>query len=604
MGIFNVIQLAGGLALFLYGMSVMSDGLERVSGGRLEQALEKLTSNLFKSILLGLLVTAAIQSSSATTVIVVGLVNAKILKLRRAIGIIMGANIGTTVTAHIIRLSDIDTQGNLLLEFLKPTTLAPLAAIIGMLMYLACKKNVRRDTGLILVGFGILFTGMFGMEGAVAPLSDAPQFARLFASLSNPFLGVLVGMLVTAIIQSSSASIGILQALTVTGAITASAAYPIILGQNIGTCITPVLASIGASKNAKRTAFIHVSFNMIGTIFALIILYTIQYTVGIAHWNEPITKGGIADFHTLFNVVTTLCFIPFTRFLEKLAIFFINPDQNETLMDDDTAMLDERFLGSPSFAVTQAREAVVRMANLSVENFHRANALIVKFDRKKLEHAREVENVIDRLQSKVDHYLLKLSEHTLTESDKFAVSEVLQVVNEYERIGDHANNICSCAETIQQNGIHYSKRAMEEFSTVSHAVGEILDMAVTGYIQRDIHLANDIEPLEEVIDMMVDSLKVHHHDRLRDGSCSIDSAFSFVELLYNMERIADHCSNVAIHILSYSGTEEIKDRHEFLREMRQSKSAEYQTKLALYDQKYFDRLNSIPLQTEQNKGKR
>lgn len=593
MTIFNVIQMLGGLALFLYGMNVMSGSLERASGGRLEQMLEKLTSNLFKAILLGMVVTATIQSSSATTVIVVGLVNARILKLRQAIGVIMGANIGTTITAHILRLSDINSAGSFVLGFLKPTTLAPLAAIIGILIYYMAKKVSRREMGLMLVGFGILFTGMFQMEAAVSPLQQSNAFASLFANLSNPVLGVLAGTVVTAIIQSSSASIGILQALTVTGAITVSAAYPIILGQNIGTCITPVLASIGASKNAKRTAYIHVSFNILGTVIFLIGLYAIHAVVPIPFWDEPITKGGIANFHTVFNLIVTVLFLPFTGLLERLAMFLVKDDPQDAALDDETAALDERFYASPSFAIKHARDAVERMAQLALENFLRSAELIREFDRKKLEQAREVENVIDRLQGKVDSYLIGLSEKELTETDNNALSEVLQVVNEFERIGDHAENLCDCAVSINENGVRYSQSALREFSTITDAVHEILQMAVDGYKARDIHLANEIEPLEEVINIMVESLKVHHNDRLRDGDCSIDSAFSFVDMLYNMERIADHCSNIGVHILSYSGADEVRDRHEFLREMRRTKTPEYKAKFDMYDKKYFGRIGHI-----------
>ncbi|MFV0400487.1 MAG: Na/Pi cotransporter family protein [Oscillospiraceae bacterium] len=586
MTVFSVIQLLGGLALFLYGMSVMSNGLERASGGRLEQMLEKLTSNLFKAILLGCLVTAAIQSSSATTVIVIGLVNARILKLRNAIGVIMGANIGTTITAHIIRLSDIDS-GNFFLSLLKPSTLAPLAAIIGILLYYTSKKVSLRDTGLILIGFCVLFTGMFSMEEAVLPLRESEVFIRAFSSLSNPVLGVLAGTAITAIVQSSSASVGILQALTVTGAITASAAFPIILGQNIGTCITSVLASIGTSKNAKRAAFIHVSFNVIGTLVFLIGLYSIQAIWGIPGWNDPIGKGGIADFHTIFNVVSTLLFLPFTKQLEKLANFAVRDNNEGVEIDDALAGLDDRFYTSPSFAISHAREAVVHMAKLSKENFQRSTELVLEFDRKKLELAREVENIIDRLQGRVDSYLLGLSEKELTEADNVALSEVLQVVNEFERIGDHADNLCDIAVSNSETGVRYSQSALREFRIITEAVEEILQMAVDGYTSRDTQLANNIEPLEEIINIMVESLKVHHSKRLQEGDCSIDSAFSFVEILYNMERIADHCSNVGVHIMSYSGVGEIKDRHEFLREIRRTKTPAYKAKFDQYDKKYF-----------------
>jgi len=590
MSIINVISLLGGLALFLYGMTQMSNGLERASGGRLEQTLEKMTDNVFKATALGAVVTAAIQSSSATTVIIVGLVNAKILKLRQAIGIIMGANIGTTITAHILRLSEIGDNVPLIMSFLKPTTLAPLAAIVGLLMYMISKNNARRDVGQILIGLSLLFTGMFAMEGAVLPLRDAPQFSNMFASLTNPILGVLVGTLVTAIIQSSSASIGILQALTVTGAITASSAFPIIMGQNIGTCITPVLASIGASKGAKRTAFVHVTFNVLGTIIFLIGIYTYQTLVGFSFWDDPISRGGIANFHTLFNVVVTLIFLPFTILLEKIAYLFIKPTPEEMDRPTDVDLLDDRFLGSPSYAISHARTAVVRMAHLSAENFQRSMDLLHQFDKKKLESAREVENVIDRLQSRVDLYLLRLSQNELTETDNIALSEVLQVVNEFERIGDHADNLCDCAGTLDKSGTRFSAKAMEELDTVADAVSEILQLAVNGYIEKDIHMAATVEPLEEVIDILVETLKVRHNERLKEGLCSLDSAFPFTDALYNLERIADHCSNVGVHVISYSGSGNALDRHEFLREMRRTQTPEYKQKFEMYDNKYFDRI--------------
>jgi len=594
MSIFNVISLLGGLAMFLYGMTVMSSGLERVSGGRLEQTLEKMTDNVLKATLLGLAVTAAIQSSSATTVIVVGLVNAKILKLRQAIGIIMGANIGTTVTAHILRLSEIEGGTGLnLLNFLKPTTLAPLTAIVGILMYMMSKRTARRELGQILVGFSILFTGMFAMEAAVSPLREAPQFAAMFANLSNPILGVLVGAGVTAIIQSSSASIGILQALTVTGAITASSAFPIIMGQNIGTCITPVLSSIGASKNARRTAFVHVSFNVIGTLIFLTGIYAYQTLVGFSFWDDPITKGGIADFHTLFNVVVTLLFLPFTTVLEKLVFFFIKPTEQEKEQDADTDDLDDLFLGSPSFAISHARGAVVKMSHLALDNFQRSAQLLHHQDKKTLERAREVEDVIDRLQSRVDSYLLRLTQNELTESENTTLAEVLQVVNEFERIGDHADNICDLSHSMEQKGVTLSDSAMAELDATTEAVSEIIRLAVKGYEDRDVSVVNSIEPLEEVIDILVETLKARHNERLRNGLCTIDSAFPFLEILYNLERIADHCSNIGVHIVSYSGTGEVQDRHEFLREIHRSQTAAYKTNFDMYDKKYFDRIMEI-----------
>lgn len=590
MDIFSVLTLLGGLAFFLYGMSILSSGLERASGGRLEQTLEKMTSNTFFAIALGLVVTAAIQSSSATTVIVVGLVNAKVLKLRQAIGIIMGANIGTTVTAHILRLTDIDSSANLFLRILKPTTLAPVAAVVGILLFLASRKKRRRDVGLILLGFSILFQGMFAMEAALHPLRELPQFAELFAKLSNPFLGVLVGLVVTAIIQSSSASVGILQALASTGAITFSSAFPIIMGQNIGTCITPVLASIGASKNAKRTAFVHVIFNVLGTVIFLIAIYAIQYTIGFPFWSDAITKGGIADFHTVFNVTVTLLLAPFAWLLESMAKYFVKADGPDADEDERTALLDERFFASPAFAISHARETVVKMANFSKKNFHRSIELVEEFDSKKLERARETENTVDHLQSKVEQYLLKLTQRELTESDNMALSEVLQIVNEFERIADHADNICDCAKNLYENNLVFSDSGKEELETAFAAVSEIVDLAVTGYAERDATLAAKIEPLEEVIDILVEALKVRHIDRLREGLCSVDGAFIFVELLYNLERIADHCSNIGVHVISYLEKDGSVDRHEYLREMHRNRTAEYKLRYEQYDKKYFDRI--------------
>lgn len=590
MDIFSVIHLLGGLALFLYGMTMLGNGLEKISGGRLETTLEKLTSNIFKAILVGALVTGAIQSSSATTVIVVGLVNAKILKLRQAIGVIMGANIGTTVTAHILRMTDLQSD-NFFLSILKPTNFTPILLVVGVLMFVVSKKSKRRDVGGILIGFGILFSGMFSMEAAVSPLRDMPAVGELFAKFSNPILGVLVGTGVTAIIQSSSASVGILQAMSSTGAITFSSAFPIIMGQNIGTCITPVLASVGASKNAKRTAFIHVSFNVIGTLLFLVGIYAIQYAIGFPFWLDPIGKGGIATFHTIFNVTVTLCLIPFAGLLEKLAVFCIKEEPGEDEEQDDaTLVLDDRFLVSPSLAIKHARDAVELMATLSRKNFIRSFRLLFTFDRKSYERVREVEDTIDRLQSKVENYLMKVTEKTLTETESMALSEVLQVVNEFERIGDHADNICDCALQMHETGIVFSQQGISEMTLISQAVEEIINLAVDGYRNNDSSRAFTIEPLEEVIDILVETVKLRHIERLKQGECSIEAAFPFVEVLSSLERIADYCSNVGVHVLSYHSEHKDLDRHEYLREMHRAKTDAYMEKFHAFDKKYFNKL--------------
>jgi len=594
MDIFSFISLLGGLAFFLFGMSVMANGLERASGGRLERILEKMTSNTFKAILLGALVTAVIQSSSATTVIIVGLVNAKLLKLRKAIGVIMGANIGTTITAHILRLSSLESStDSIILSMLKPTTLAPVAAIIGILLFLGGRKKTHKDVGYILLGFGILFSGMFAMENALKPLQDNESFTQLFSMFSNPILGVLVGMIVTMIIQSSSASVGILQALSSTGAITFSSAFPIIMGQNIGTCITPVLASIGASKNAKRSAFVHVLFNVAGTVIFLIGIYAIQYTIGFAFWDNPINRGNIADFHTLFNLTCTILFFPFIGAFEALSKKFIKTDSSDFTEDEETAGLDERFLGSPGYAIEQARGAVVRMAQLSLANYNTSVELVHSYDKKKRERANEVEDVIDRFQSRVDQYLLKLAERDLSETENIALSEVLQVVNEFERIGDHADNISNSAADMAASGKAFSSMAIAELDALFDAVSEILDLAIKGYIEKDTSLASTIEPLEEVINILVETLKVRHSERLRNGKCSIESAFPFIQILYDLERVADHCSNIGVHVISYSGKANALDRHEYLREMHNSKTEAYQQKFDMYDKKYYERIKTI-----------
>ncbi|MEG1777852.1 MAG: Na/Pi cotransporter family protein, partial [Angelakisella sp.] len=433
MSFFSVITLLGGLALFLFGMSVLSSTLEKASEGRLESILERLTDNLPKSVLLGALVTGAIQSSSATTVIVVGLVNAKVLKLKQAIGIIMGANIGTTITAHILRLTDI-SSGNFVLNLIKPSALAPLVAFIGILLYMGGRKEKIREIGHMMLGFGVLFSGMFQMEAAMKPLAEIPQFAEMFATMSNPFLGVLVGAAVTALIQSSSASIGILQALSSTGSISCAAAFPVILGQNIGTCITSILASIGASKGAKRAACVHLAFNVIGTGVFIAALYTIQSVVGFPFWNDPITKGGIADFHTLFNVLTTLLLMPFANWLERLAYKLIPAEASENNLADVIDGLDERLLKSPGLAISHGREAVYHMADLALANYALAKEMILgSYDEKAAEILRQNETYIDTLQDKIEGYAIQISNKHITERNKTEVSELLHMIGEMER---------------------------------------------------------------------------------------------------------------------------------------------------------------------------
>ena len=591
MNFFVIVSLLGGLALFLYGMSMLGTGLERVSGGRLEQLLERLTSNIFKSVLLGAIVTAAIQSSSATTVIVVGLVNSKILKLRQAVGVIMGANIGTTVTAHILRLSGI-TSDNFFLQLIKPTTLAPIVAIIGILLFMGSKRARFKDLGQVLLGFAILFTGMFNMESAVKPLSESPVFMEMFSHFSNPIIGVLVGAVVTAIIQSSSASVGILQALSTSGQLTFSGAFPIIMGQNIGTCITPVLASIGASKNAKRAAAIHLSFNIIGTILFLCGIYSYQALVGFPFWGDVIDKGGIANFHTLFNVTVTLVMIPFATQLEKLACLVVRDKPDDMDMDDESMVLDERFLLAPGLAIQHGRNVVVKMGKLARDNYLHAVKQFYRLDPKEVERIREVENVIDRLEDRLSNYLLKVPQRDLSSNESRAVSELLHVMSEFERIADYSMNIVEFCEKMHQNEASFSPQAQAEMDSICDAVYEIVDITVNAFEHKDLEYSQCIEPLEEVIDLMEETLKDRHIERLRQGRCSVDAAFPFVESLACLERIADHCSNVGVYIVSHESPDANIDFHEYLITLHKGGTQHYAENFKRYEEKYYSRITT------------
>ena len=588
-----IVSVLGGLAFFLYGMSLLGSGLEKASGGRLERTLEKMSNNIFKAVLFGALVTAAVQSSSATTVIVVGLVNANIIKLKQAIGVIMGANIGTTITAHILSLMDIQSD-NFIMNLLKPTSWAPLVSIIGIILYMAGKKASQKDLGQILLGFGILFFGMFQMSDAVAPLEQVPGFIALFKNFSNPILGVLAGAVVTAIIQSSAASIGILQALTSTGQITFSSAIPIILGQNIGTCITPIMASFGASKNAKRSAFVHLSFNIIGTLIFLFAVYAFQYTIGFSFWNNPINSNDIANFHSIFNVAVTIILIPFAGLLEKLAVHFIRGDESDESDTDMTASLDDRFLRSPGLAINHASQCVLKMGQLAFKNLQSVTQLFSNHDAKQIEKIRERENLIDKLEDRVSIYLVRLSEGELTEPESRQVSLLLQIQSEFERIGDYAINIQECADHLADSGSHFSTSAFEELKTLSDAVSECIGKALSSFEKNDVAVANSIEPLEEVVDIVEELLKERHIERLKEGQCSVDAAFPFIESLSNYERIADHCANVGMYMIAYAAKNQNIDRHEYRRILHQGLTEYYNDLYQQYKETYYDKVLCIP----------
>ena len=581
----DVITLIGAIATFLFGMSTMTDGLEKLSSGRLEGILERLTSNVFKGVLLGALVTGLIQSSAATTVMCVGFVNAGIMKLPQTVGIIMGANIGTTVTAQLLRLGDISSD-NVFLALLKPSILGPLLAAVGIVLFMFLKGSSRRQiVGQILLGLGLLFIGMKTMENAVSGLQELPAFRELFVAFSNPLLGILVGAAVTALIQSSSASMGILQAVSSTGVVSFHIAIPLIMGQNIGTCITALLSAIGASKNAKRTAMVHLLFNIIGTLFFLVVLYAGNALFHFPFWGDVMNRGSIANLHLSFNVACTLLLLPFNRVLVKIV---------ETLVPGDTGTidinpLDERFLSSPAVALEHARAAVINMGTMARDNYRLAVELLSDYDDKKLERLHETESAIAKLENMLDSYLVKLTDRALTQSESNLVSELLHTLTNFERIGDYSVNLSESATALHSRDIAFSPVASRELRYLTDAVGKAVDTTLACYAGRDHALSMQVEPLEEVVDLMEDTLKNRHIERLKSGACTIELGTQFLELLINLERISDHCSNVAMLILRSTtpAKENLPDNHTYLKYLHSGASAEFEKLFAQYQEQYY-----------------
>ena len=550
MTIFDVFNVAGGLALFLYGMSIMGSGLEKLAGGKLEAILQRLTNSVWKGVLLGTVITALIQSSSGTTVIVVGLVNSGILTLPQAIGIIMGANIGTTVTGQLLSLSDITGSG-WIFTLLKPSTFSPIVAFIGAVLFVFFKSPKKRNVGQICMGFGILFTGMFTIEAGVSGLKDSPLFVQLFSQLENPILGVLAGTLVTIAIQSSSASVGILQALSSTGVVTWGSAIPIILGQNIGTTSTSLLASIGTSTAARRSAMVHVYFNIIGTAVFLVAIYGLKAAGFFPFWNEVIDRSGIANFHTLFNVVVTLLFLPFTKVLAWLAEHTV-PEKAQDSADLDMPVLDQRLISSPAVALQQAQGAVEKMARRAQRNFQLSFGQLRRWDPEVTTTITHREELLDKMEVSITNYLLQISDQELNEGESRQVSELLKFISEYERIGDYSINILQCAQRIHEEEITLSKNAWNELDQLEKCANKALTIAGDAFASEDADLAAQVEPLEETVDEMCDALRERHIGRLKQGDCSIEGGVVFLDVLTNTERISDHCSNIAARIVGMS----------------------------------------------------
>lgn len=587
MDFFNVLTMLGGLALFLYGMHTMGEGLSKISGGRLEKILEKLTSNPFKAVALGAIVTAVIQSSSATTVMVVGFVNSGIMKLSQAIGIIMGANIGTTITSWILSLSGIESS-NFFMKLLKPSSFAPMLALIGVAFIMFSKKEKKKDVGMILVGFGILMVGMDTMSGAVKPLADVPAFTNLFVMFTNPILGMMVGALLTAIIQSSSASVGILQALCATGSVSYAAAFPIIMGQNIGTCVTAIISSVGANKNARRAALVHLYFNVIGTIVFMLGFYAINAFVHFSFMENVAGAAGIALIHTIFNVVATLILLPFTKGLEKLAYLTIREDEDEKKLmaeADDFQVLDVRFLDSPAFAVAQCKSLTVKMAELSKSALFKSIELLSEYDENKAAEVEKLESRVDYYEDEIGSYLIKLSRKNILEKDSHTLSMLLHLIGDFERISDHAVNIMEAAKEMHTKGLTFSNMAKEELKVFSRALKDIINITMQVFEDEDKELAVAVEPLEEVIDYLNEKLKKRHIERLREGICTIELGFIFSDIKTNYERVADHCSNIAICMIQLNSEEEF-DAHEYLEKLKREENTEFKEKYNSYKNQY------------------
>ncbi|MBR6534433.1 MAG: Na/Pi cotransporter family protein [Clostridia bacterium] len=580
MDIFSmVITLVGGLAFFLYGMTVMSGGLEKMTGGKLEKALNSLTSNPFKGILLGMGITIAIQSSSALTVMLVGLVNSGVMQFSQTVSVIMGSNIGTTLTAWLLSLVGLEDGGNIFIRLLKPTSFSPILAFIGILMIMTSKRTSRKDMGSILVGFAVLMFGMSLMSDAMEPLSKSEQFASILTMFQNPLLGILVGTVFTGIIQSSAASVAILQSLSVTGGITYGMAIPIIMGQNIGTCVTSLISSIGVSKNAKRVAVLHISFNIIGTVAILIIYSVVDAIVELAILDTPIDAFGIAVVHSIFNVATTLMLLPFRKLLIKLAEKIVRGDDIKT----NVPIIDERLLKTPSFAIAECNASTASMAKYTVKGIRSAISLMNNFDSKLANEIYENEEMIDKYEDQLGTYLVKLSAEDLSVTDSRQIAKLLHTIGDFERIGDHAVNITDAVIEMRDKKISFSDEAIDDIKILRFAIDEIVDLTFRAFTENNLSTATDIEPLEERIDDLILDIKTRHISRLQAGACTIELGFILSDFLTNFERISDHCSNIAVAIIEVSGDVGI---HQYLGDVKSGKNEHFIEKYEMYKNKY------------------
>ncbi|MBE6694498.1 MAG: Na/Pi cotransporter family protein [Ruminococcaceae bacterium] len=580
MDIFDILSLLGGLCLFLFGMNVMGQALEKSAGGKLEVMLGKLTGNKLLGFLTGMGVTAVIQSSSATTVMVVGFVNSGLMTLRQAIHVIMGANVGTTVTAWILSLGGISGD-NLFLQLLKPTSFTPVLAVIGIGLYMFSKSNKKKDIGTILLGFAVLMFGMSAMTDAVKGLGEVPQFQQLFIMFKNPFLGVLVGAVLTAVIQSSSASVGILQALAVTGQVSYGAAIPIIMGQNIGTCVTALLSSVGTTKNAKRAAIVHLSFNIIGTAVWLGVYAIVDAVVHPVLFDSAASLAGIAVAHSIFNIACTVLLFPMSGLLEKMAYKLV-PDAK---LPEHTSELDERLLATPAVALERCHDLTLEMARCSTEALALSIECLNKYDAGKAELVREAEERSDHYEDILGSYLIRISTHSLNEKQGAMSSMLLKAIGDFERISDHAVNIIESAEELREKDIEFTDKARVELDSLCHATREIVELSYKAFAEEDMDAANCVEPLEQVIDKLKELLRSQHIERLRVGNCSIEAGFVWNDLITNMERVSDHCSNIAGCMVD--AKQQNMNLHESLKQFK-SESELFKEKYSQYSEKYLN----------------
>ena len=586
MSLISVLPLFAGIGLFLFGMSLLGAALEKIAGASLEKMLEKLTSSRAKGVFLGTAVTGIIQSSSATTIMVVGLINAGIMKLSNAVPVVMGANIGTTVTGQILRLGDIG-EGGIILSLLKPSSFGPILIGIGAALFVFSKAKKKKDIGTIMLGLGMIFFGMNTMETTLSPLKDMPEFTNLFFIFSNPIFGILLGMIMTAVLQSSSASVGILQALSSTGAITYSTAVPVILGQNVGKCITVVLASIGSKREAKRVVFIDVLNNVIGMALFFCVIYGLNSIIHFTFWDTVVNRGDIANFHTLFNIITTCALLPFINVLIGISNKAIKSD-DVSVEEKDLALLDDLLLKTPNLAVEQARKVINSMAVLALKNLKRSISLFDDYSEKKFAKVERDENLIDRFETALGNYLLKITAADINETSNDLVVEMLHSVSDFERISDHCMNVAEVAKRNFENEIKFSDEGKKELKIIGDAVTEILTMAVEAYSKRDLQTALNIEPLEQVIDSINFTLKDTHVKRLCEGTCSVEGGISLLELLTSLERISDHCSNIAIYILQAleKGKPDLNNIHSLTDRLHNEPTMEYEKMYEFYQDKY------------------